>query len=336
MSPGREGFNHEPVHRYHHFEEAMIEQARLLDFTRSEQGRAYLDGFQASMNAQHPPHARMPPGFFHQIQHRTLHDGEPIYVSERALEIVEHAYPSFEPEQLLASDPFVPIGFALLPRVVWFDDSPASQGGRLPIRALSWMPLHSDDLSVGCYWISLYIHYQDEDYETVVKTYGEAGAAERNRQMARFPLTLVHLFQWTWGDTPWENPQRLPTVEGEDALETAARAKQQSQFVQAFWRIAAQLVPARERAPRGVWRDAERKGIERRDVTVIRLRRARSAHEQESTGRKIQVSFPVRGHWRNQWYPSIEAHRQIWIAPYLKGDESLPYRETVRGWEFVR
>ena len=32
----------------------------------------------------------------------------------------------------------------------------------------------------------------------------------------------------------------------------------------------------------------------------------------------------VRGHYRAQWYPSIQAHKVVWIAPYLKGPEGAP------------
>jgi len=27
----------------------------------------------------------------------------------------------------------------------------------------------------------------------------------------------------------------------------------------------------------------------------------------------------VRGHWRNQWYPSIQDNKRKWIRPYVKG-----------------
>ena len=30
-------------------------------------------------------------------------------------------------------------------------------------------------------------------------------------------------------------------------------------------------------------------------------------------------AFWVRGHWRRQWYPSIQGHKRKWIRPYVKG-----------------
>jgi hypothetical protein len=43
----------------------------------------------------------------------------------------------------------------------------------------------------------------------------------------------------------------------------------------------------------------------------------------------------VRGHWRNQWYPSLNAHRQRWISPYVKGpeDEELVLKDRVWVWD---
>lgn len=37
----------------------------------------------------------------------------------------------------------------------------------------------------------------------------------------------------------------------------------------------------------------------------------------------------VQAHYRAQWYPSEEAHKVIWIAPFLKGPAGLPVLEKV-------
>lgn len=41
-----------------------------------------------------------------------------------------------------------------------------------------------------------------------------------------------------------------------------------------------------------------------------------------ATGRKVRQHW-VRGHWRNQWYPSLADNRAIWIDGHIKGDASL-------------
>lgn len=37
----------------------------------------------------------------------------------------------------------------------------------------------------------------------------------------------------------------------------------------------------------------------------------------------------VRGHLRAQWYPSLQSHRVVWIAPYLKGPEDAPVKVPI-------
>lgn len=41
-----------------------------------------------------------------------------------------------------------------------------------------------------------------------------------------------------------------------------------------------------------------------------------------ATGRKLRSHW-VRGHWRQQWYPSIQDHRTIWIDGFIRGDADL-------------
>jgi hypothetical protein len=71
------------------------------------------------------------------------------------------------------------------------------------------------------------------------------------------------------------------------------------------------------------------------DIIVITLRRPQSrAHD--NLGNIIDWSHQwiVDGHWRQQWYPSLNAHRPRWIAPYVKGPEDKPLvvKEKVFAW----
>lgn len=67
-------------------------------------------------------------------------------------------------------------------------------------------------------------------------------------------------------------------------------------------------------------------------VRYIDLRRARTAPADtaaDDTGgagprREYRHRWVVRGHWRNQYYPSREDHRPIWIAPHLAGPDDKP------------
>jgi hypothetical protein len=44
----------------------------------------------------------------------------------------------------------------------------------------------------------------------------------------------------------------------------------------------------------------------------------------EGTGRTLRHRFVVRGHWRNQYYPSRKTNRPIWIDDHLKGPDGAP------------
>jgi len=44
----------------------------------------------------------------------------------------------------------------------------------------------------------------------------------------------------------------------------------------------------------------------------------------DATGRVYTHRWVVRGHWRQQWYATIEKHKKVFIPPYLKGPEGAP------------
>ena len=82
--------------------------------------------------------------------------------------------------------------------------------------------------------------------------------------------------------------------------------------------------------PRAAWKDIK-------EVVVFTLRRAKSP-QYEGDEREVQWShrWVVQGHWRNQWYGSEKVHRQIWIAPFIKGPDDKPIVFKRRAFELVR
>ncbi|MFA5037158.1 MAG: hypothetical protein WC479_08295, partial [Candidatus Izemoplasmatales bacterium] len=57
-----------------------------------------------------------------------------------------------------------------------------------------------------------------------------------------------------------------------------------------------------------------------------------------STGkhRSYSCSFPVRGHWRNQWYRSTKTHELIWIGMHLGGDLKKPLKLSKKVYKVTR
>jgi hypothetical protein len=75
---------------------------------------------------------------------------------------------------------------------------------------------------------------------------------------------------------------------------------------------------------RSTRRRLERQKIEPKPVRIITLRRPKSSSEHGESDREYHHRWIVRGHWRQQWYPSREVHRPVWIAPHIKGPEDAP------------
>jgi hypothetical protein len=67
---------------------------------------------------------------------------------------------------------------------------------------------------------------------------------------------------------------------------------------------------------------------------VILLRRAQVEHPPRQSDSEDTPEWScqwwVSGHWRNQWCPSTESHKPVWIAPYIKGPKDKPLKESVR------
>lgn len=63
-------------------------------------------------------------------------------------------------------------------------------------------------------------------------------------------------------------------------------------------------------------------------VRYVQLRHRSLLPEQtgsvEGAGRAYQNRWIVSGHWRNQWYPSRQDHRPIWIDSHFKGPDGAP------------
>jgi hypothetical protein len=317
---------------YERWEDAMVSQVRLYEFVNSANGRTFMDDFQTDMNAKHPPGARLAPGFLHAIELATLGDAEPIWVSGEMTELVDHARHEFEPESVQPNDPFVPRGFALLAAPIRLLDSPPTDeeplrapDGTVPIRAVAWTAIHSEDLSQGAFWLSLYMHLDDRP---------DLSEEGRRQVLAMYgPMVLVHAFQMTWGRDPMEGALSV-RIESEAVEETRFRARQQGQLIQTLWRLASQFVPVKRRAPRQIRRDAARrlgpKAVE--TVNVVTLRRAYESGESEPAGRSLNVTFLVQGYWAVRHFR--EGPRQVWVRPHLKGRG--PFKETTRAWEFRR
>jgi hypothetical protein len=86
-------------------------------------------------------------------------------------------------------------------------------------------------------------------------------------------------------------------------------------------------------------RQMERSGVPpaqvEEQIHVVMLRRKAKGtakppqHPQPGEGVDWKHQWWVNAHYRAQWYPSEQAHKVIWIAPYIKGPEGAPVLEKI-------
>lgn len=71
---------------------------------------------------------------------------------------------------------------------------------------------------------------------------------------------------------------------------------------------------------------------------VVRVIALRTPESQSAGGtttpHEYHHQWIVRGHWRQQWYPTISDNRPVWIPPHLKGPDGAPLLggEKVYDW----
>lgn len=137
---------------------------------------------------------------------------------------------------------------------------------------------------------------------------------QRGPKMPR--LQLYHVFPWPFGSD-------ISAVTGHSG--TAAMLRYFVSLLTLMRQRIAVSTPTS--LPRPTRREFARKGRELPELKVITLRRAYNPRP-EKGGAREHVDWSHRwmvgGHWRNQWYPSVQDHRQLWIAPYVKGPEGKP------------
>jgi hypothetical protein len=272
-----------------------------------------------------------------------LLEADPIYVEDEMMTVWEKAAEGFEPEPFEASDLLGPAGFVYLPRPMYLTDL---YGKRCAWRAFAWGTsllvttdgkTHSSKPGIS---LSLYSHRDDaDDYGNFHRDWEEGTMGEG---LVRYPLTLLHLDHWAYGDRPAELAAEITAEEYGRAGAVNAMAGFQETWrnIQSLFRLMQQTIttPVEREAPRATRRRAKRQpDREIKPVTVIQLRRPKKPRQGEERDVDWTHRWLVGGHWRNQWYPTLGIHRQRYIAPYVKGpeDKELRIREK-RAWELVR
>ncbi|WP_439660595.1 hypothetical protein ACSHWB_03220 [Lentzea sp. HUAS TT2] len=246
-----------------------------------------------------------------------LRDSVLFYVAADMVELVDAAARSVPDFQLAPEDLPADAGLMVFQRPI----APSSLGEtQLGITAVCWARVPGrDDVLLGS-------TYLDRDEAAPV-----FDRIAPNRQMATTEPRLVYAhggeFAWPFGDN------------AETMLDSTNFKVNLLPKLRAAWLLMQQkpLVDISDvQLPRPARRRLLRGGYEPRPVRLLELRRPKVTDSaDESAVREHHHRWIVRGHWRQQWYPSRQVHRPVWIAPHLKGPDDAPLvgGEKVNVWK---
>lgn len=230
------------------------------------------------------------------------------------------AMETFEPEPLLSTDLIVPQGYVRLPEPIEVPsvaDSPEGFVGHNADDDEGYVPQHS---AFGWKRLSLESKTPREDPvpmagDGVMLTYFHTKDDRDSLNRLMPGLYPGRYIGWPLKDTI-----------DDEQLEIAWHPAYL--YPRVFFRLVMQrltevsVLPA---PPRAIRRRHERAGYKLPRYSVVRLRRPKRAatdhNEEREAAWRLSYRTITRGHWRQQWYPSLQTHRQIWIDEFIRGPE---------------
>jgi hypothetical protein len=158
--------------------------------------------------------------------------------------------------------------------------------------------------------------------------------------MKKAPMRLINSFVFMFGVDGFNTEEEMKASGDDEHImyqEANARHTQVRRFAVAMFRLMEEYIEVdKSKVGRQFARRAERGGRagNTKEVTVLSLRRDVRETSGDGTGTKITLAHLVRGHWRNQWYPSQQAHRAKWIREHRRGgnagDTPVAKRRIIR------
>lgn len=262
------------------------------------------------------------------MQASTLPDSPAYFVDDDALDVLAAAVPTFSPEPLLAEDFMTPAGFMLLTRPL-FAYSPDENDLSVITAPYDWMAIPTRGPLAICWW-PLNMPPGDE-WQAGERVIG-GGIAARGDVPSGGAHIAGYLYsnarEWVLASSmaiPFGSDFWVRSPEGSRATLTFMRP------FQALLRLMAQEVLATTRIASSQSRKRSRRAGRQESVLVVRLPRRAGSSNGHGHGGTVEWSkqWWVNGHWRNQWYPRLETHRQRWIHGYVKGPGDKPFEPHV-------
>lgn len=243
-----------------------------------------------------------------------LQYAEPFYVSRNICELIEAAGRGLPDVTIGESDLFTPAGFAWFAKPLSIPEEYDHLTGSDSLLALAWCAVnYSDDGA----------RLPSSDHpanEVVVIPFPYYPQITR---LVPAPMTVM-----TW---PFGKSLNYIRANAIDAIHNDRSISKRGTLEMAYFAAAMALfgqqllVSRRERASRATRRRAAEVWKTEKLVNVVELRR-KTIHKDNPGHAEVEWSHQwlVRGHWRNQWYPSAGRHQPVWVSPYVKGPEDKP------------
>lgn len=263
---------------------------------------------------------------------KILGQGGTYAVTDEIADVIASAAPTLPDFILRPDDLFTEHGFVMLesPRIF-----PDGKGNPVAVHAFGWSSVILTSPSIkerqpNGIVIQLWTdasHPEDSMmlniYEERMKDNDTRTGQELMEEMRRMgtDVTMLPMFAGAW---PWDEDDHATIPPGTMALRKFILTF--LRFIEEPWIDGRYITPERPAVRR-----ARRAGMPP-EVRVVRLRR--NADRPKGTGATPVLwshRWIVEGHWRNQWYPSLKAHRPRWIPRHVKGPEDMPLlvKETV-------
>lgn len=302
-----------PVHAYGATELPDLRR-RLHRAFMTQTGKAMVLALNAEDREGGEEQARV----FTQLDVQTMRTGELFHVDRSMVELANHAGRSLDSFGFLESDLVCPAGVAYLDADLQRNDGAIGEFAERLLMTWQSVPVESADFPLGA--VRLVFYVDRTTYMNVAHRWEQAPIEEMARLLPEFVYDGAMWLRYD-EDAAKVDSGFWHSIVGSDPAVRKARGD----LFRAFCYLLGQRVTSDVEAslPRSERRRAQREGREPPKVRVISLRSSHGGGTGQGS-REYVHQWMVRGHWRKQWYPSIQANRPIFIAPYIKGPEGAP------------
>jgi hypothetical protein len=280
--------------------DALDFQAELLHFWRGPAGKQFARSTAEFVQGFGADEIRWVYSETAQREGAILRAARTFWVHHDMCALTEHAGLTMPVETLEPEDLPAPCGFAVFEQPVIFGEVHI-------INPVTKQPGPPELIRVGHFSWGPSPHHETMFGPGVhLAFYEPRGARDRPSLPG-----LANQYYWPFGESDDE----------EGATSTGMR-----QTTKALWALCQQRIG--EPSPAVIDRSTRRRVARVElpaEVQIVHLRRQTPAPTQNTgSGVDWKKRWIVHGFWRNQWYPSVEKHRQIWIDDYVKGPDDKP------------